>query len=84
MVCPSCSGKMMIIDSRHGMGNVITRRRECRDCGKRYNSTEILDVDMEKRKNMYIRAQVSKELDDAFAEIIAQVKKKMFGGDLAK
>lgn len=47
MTCPKCSETTKVVDSRVEVDSVW-RRRECQNCGYRFNTTEI-DVDMYER-----------------------------------
>ena len=47
MTCPYCGGPTGIADSRKNEESVI-RRRECKECGKRFKTIEI-DYDLYKR-----------------------------------
>lgn len=44
MTCPVCGGKTHIINSRSD-GETVRRRRECKDCGRRFTTREI-DIDI--------------------------------------
>lgn len=44
MRCPTCHGKTRVIDTTKKK-ICIVRRRECRACGRRFNTIEIIDKD---------------------------------------
>ena len=69
MKCPFCSnGESKVIDSRPvPEGNSIRRRRECLECGKRFNTYEIV----ESVQTIVVKKDGSKELFD---------KTKLLGG----
>lgn len=42
VVCPKCGCLHFdVVYTRRGHGNVIVRRRECRNCGKRLSTREV-------------------------------------------
>ena len=69
MKCPYCAnGESKVIDSRPvPEGNSIRRRRECLECGKRFNTFEIV----ESVQTIVLKKDGSKELFD---------KTKLLGG----
>lgn len=49
MLCPKCSNKSDVVDSRHlEKDNIIRRRRQCRKCSKRFGTLEIQTEDLAK------------------------------------
>jgi len=43
LVCPKCGCRhFYVVYTRHGFGNKVVRRRECRHCGKRVTTWEQL------------------------------------------
>jgi hypothetical protein len=40
MICPTCGGATRVIDSRKA-ARQIRRRRECKECGKRFTTIEM-------------------------------------------
>ena len=69
MKCPYCAnGESKVIDSRPvPEGNSIRRRRECLECGKRFNTFELI----ESVQTIVLKKDGSKELFD---------KTKLLGG----
>jgi transcriptional regulator NrdR family protein len=39
-VCPNCESQMRVVKTRSRAPGVITRRRECPDCGRRVSTEE--------------------------------------------
>ena len=65
MNCPKCkSNQVYVIDSRH-KEDTIHRRRECQECGHRYNTVEVEANEHKslKEKAKMLRWMMSK-LDD--------------------
>lgn len=49
MLCPKCSNKSDVVDSRHlEKDNIIRRRRQCRKCEARFGTLEIQTEDLAK------------------------------------
>ena len=49
MLCPKCSSKSDVADSRHlEKDNIIRRRRQCKKCGNRFGTLEIQTEDLAK------------------------------------
>ena len=49
MLCPKCSNKSDVVDSRHlEKDNIIRRRRHCRKCEARFGTLEIQTEDLAK------------------------------------
>ena len=49
MLCPKCSSKSDVADSRHlKEDNIIRRRRHCKKCGERFGTLEIQTEDLAK------------------------------------
>jgi len=49
MLCPKCSNKSDVVDSRHlTKDNIIRRRRQCRKCEARFGTLEIQTEDLAK------------------------------------
>lgn len=44
MKCPFCGAESKVIESRHTEDHSIRRRRECTNCGKRFNTYERLEM----------------------------------------
>lgn len=45
MKCPYCGGESKVLESRHAEeGLAIRRRRECLQCGRRFNTMETVEV----------------------------------------
>lgn len=40
MTCPICGGKTRVVDSRQPDVETVRRRRECLECGYRFNTEE--------------------------------------------
>lgn len=49
MLCPKCSNKSDVVDSRHlTKDNIIRRRRQCRKCEARFGTLEIQTEELAK------------------------------------
>lgn len=47
--CPLCCGETFVIDTRTDLiTGTILRKRECRDCGHRFKTQEVLKDDLKK------------------------------------
>lgn len=45
MKCPFCGGESKVLESRHAdEGQAIRRRRECLQCGRRFNTMETVEA----------------------------------------
>lgn len=51
MDCPKCAGKQVFIIDSRAKTDHVWRRRECRDCGYRWNTVEVEQDLFERRKN---------------------------------
>lgn len=40
MTCPVCGGNTRVVDTRHPDCETVWRRRECTECGYRFNTEE--------------------------------------------
>ena len=50
MMCPVCTGKSTVLDTRMPHHNEVIRRRRCVDCNARWNTTERLQGDVIENK----------------------------------
>lgn len=65
MKCPYCGGETKVLESRHANdGLAIRRRRECLECGRRFNTMETIEaaplvvVKKDGRREAFDRAKV--------------------------
>ena len=78
MICPSCSSKAYVIDSRED-DDVRRRRYVCESCDLRFSTYEISAVEYEKVQAMRIN---TKKIDATIATL--QVIKAQFGATNGK
>ena len=45
--CSECSGESAVIDSRPSKTGIIRRRRQCLNCGYRWTTMEINEIDFD-------------------------------------
>ena len=76
MICPVCGSKTAVIDTKPAEDEII-RRRECRACGRRFNTIEV-DLDLYERiappDYDKIRSKVDRSLEEARRLIYAALK----------
>jgi transcriptional regulator NrdR family protein len=56
MNCPRCQGNTRVLDSRRRDPQLVRRRRECLDCGKRFPTWEIPKASVD-RLGTFLRAR---------------------------
>lgn len=73
MMCPECGGDTKVFDTRVGIDDLRCRRRECLECGCRFNTVE-LDLEVYKKLRPPNPEAVLTLIDKAFAVLRTDVK----------
>ena len=88
MECPSCSAETRVLESRRADGGAaVRRRRECKDCGRRFTSFERYEAaplvvvkrsgkhqpfDREKLRSGLLRASHKRDVDPRDLDLIVE------------
>lgn len=68
MLCPKCEGKVRCIDTRDSQ-----RRRECKECGHRFNTMEVLKKEYDEEQAMI---SIPREMYDMLTGSYRQMKSR--------
>lgn len=75
MTCPKCGGETCVIDSRPSEDSV-RRRRECLECGDRFNTMEI-DADYYETLMQIDRKTIQKVMQEALLDSCEKLTKRL-------
>ena len=73
MICPYCGGFTKVLDSRE-TDDSVRRRRECRECGLRFSTTEI-DLQLYDKRMEESRSIIQKEIREEMENIKKNIDK---------
>ena len=75
MTCPKCGAETCVIDSRPSEDSV-RRRRECLECGERFNTMEI-DADYYETLMQIDRKTIQKVMQEALLDSCEKLTKRL-------
>jgi hypothetical protein len=68
VICPKCEGAVRCVDTRESW-----RRRECKECGHRFNTIEVLKEEYEEANSMI---SIPREMYDMLTGSYRQMKSR--------
>ena len=71
MDCPVCCGRTAVLHTDSD-GETVTRRRECKECGFRFNTTET-DDDLYMRSARWREEEITACVDSSLAQLRTEI-----------